>query len=178
MSPPVRDPKNVQAWIIGSGVASLAAAVHLVKLAKVPAKQIHLLESHHGTGGAMEISGNATDGYTLHAGAQPYFYEDCVKQLLSMVPSPKSADKSALEDINQHEWYTRPLDMAHTRAIKQDSEGIRKVDSHQSRIGAKLRMDLIRFIFDTERSLSSKRIDAIFDDSFFESEFWSLWSTT
>lgn len=175
---PARNPQDVQAWLIGSGVASLAAAVHLIKQAKVPAQQVHILDIHRGSGGAIETSGNSRDGYVLHTGAQPYFHEECVKDLLAMVPSPGNPDKTSWELIKEHEWYTRPINKAHTRAIRQSEEGLRKVDMHQLRIGARLRMDLIRFILDGERCFDSKQISDVFDETFFESEFWTLWSTT
>ncbi|KAJ6103907.1 hypothetical protein N7486_004129 [Penicillium sp. IBT 16267x] len=173
-----RDPKDVQAWLIGSGVASLAAAVHLIKQAKVPARQVHILDVHHSSGGAMKTSGNWQDGYTLHTGAQPYFHEDCVKNLLTLVPSPANPSKTSWEDIKEHECYSKPINKAHTRAIRQTEDGLRKVDMHHLRIGAKLRMDLIRFILDGEKSFDSKRIQDVFEEKFFQSELWTLWSTT
>ncbi|KAJ6134151.1 hypothetical protein N7523_000473 [Penicillium sp. IBT 18751x] len=175
---PTRDPKDVQAWLVGSGVASLAAAVHLIKQGKVPAHQVHILDVHHGSGGAMKTSGSSQEGYILHTGAQPYFHEDCVKDLLSMVPSLGNLGKTSWEDIKEHELYTKPINKAHTRAIRQTEEGLRNVDMHHLRIGAKLRMDLIRFILDGEKGFDSKRIRDVFEESFFESEFWILWATT
>lgn len=175
---PKRDPQNVQAWLIGSGIASLAAAVHLVKQAKVPARQVHILDSHHASGGAMETSGDAKYGYILHTGAQPYFYEQCVKDLLAMVPSPEKPDKTLWEAIREHEDFTRPIGKARTRAIRQTEDGTCKVDTHKLPIGAKLRLELIKFILESERMFESKKISDVFDAKFFESEFWSLWSTT
>ncbi|CRG92352.1 Oleate hydratase [Talaromyces islandicus] len=46
LAPGHRSPKKVNAWILGSSIASLASAVHLICDAKVPASQIHILESH------------------------------------------------------------------------------------------------------------------------------------
>ncbi|KAJ5520914.1 hypothetical protein N7463_001367 [Penicillium fimorum] len=53
---PTRDPKDVQTWLIGSGGASLAAAVHLINRGKVPARQVHIFDAHHRPGGAMKTS--------------------------------------------------------------------------------------------------------------------------
>ena len=175
---PTRNHKDVQAWLIGSGVASLAAAVHLIKQGKVPAHQIHIIDVHHGSGGAMKVSGNSHEGYVLHTGAQPYLHEDCVKDLLSMVPSEGTPEKSVWENIKEHELYSRPINKARTRAVRQSEEGLRNVDMHHLRIGAKLRMDLIKFILDGERWFDSKKIRDVFEETFFESEFWNLWSTT
>lgn len=174
----LRDPQNVQAWLVGSGAASLAAAVHLVKQAKVPAHQVHILDAHHATGGAMEASGNPKDGYILHTGAQPYFYEQCVTDLLMMVSSPEQPDKTLYEAIRERERFTRPINKAHTRALSQNEDGLRRVDTHKLQIGVRLRRDLISFILENEKSLDGKKISDVFDAKFFESEFWNLWSTT
>jgi len=173
-----RDPQDVQAWLIGSGIASLAAAVHLVKQANVPARQVHILDVHKGSGGAMEeVSGNSNDGYILHTGAQPYFHEDCVEELLAMVPSSDNPKKTVWETILDYELYGEPGNKAKTRVIRPSGETA-KVDAHRMQIGAKLRMDLIVFLLDRERASDSKRISDVFDGSFFQTEFWSLWSTT
>jgi oleate hydratase len=47
----VRDPESTQAWLVGSGIASLAAAVHLIRDARVPGGNIHILDRHAQTGG-------------------------------------------------------------------------------------------------------------------------------
>jgi len=41
----VRDPKKTDAYLMGGGIASLAAATHLIQDARVLANQIHIIES-------------------------------------------------------------------------------------------------------------------------------------
>ncbi|KAJ5100019.1 hypothetical protein N7532_007020 [Penicillium argentinense] len=155
---PKRNPQNVQAWLIGRDVASLAAAVHLITKAKVPAHQVHILDIHHGSTGVIKAPG-----------AQPYFHEECVKDILNVVPSLTDPDKSCWENIKEHEWYTRPINQSHARVIRQDQGETRQ---------RKARMDLIEFILDDEKSFGPKKIGDLFDKTLFESEFWTLWSTT
>jgi oleate hydratase len=143
----------------------------LIKQAKVPAHQVHILGIHPGSGGALKTSGNSREGYVLHTGAQPYFHEDCVKDLLAMVPSPNNPDKTSWEEIKELELYSKPINKAHTRAIRQIEEGLRNVDMHHLPIGAKLRMDLIRFILDGGRGFDSNQIHDVFGKTFFKSEF-------
>jgi oleate hydratase len=66
-----RDPNDTQAWLIGSGIASLAAAVHLIRDPLLPAQIIHILDRHTATGGGIKSSGNAEKGYVLHTGCLP-----------------------------------------------------------------------------------------------------------
>jgi oleate hydratase len=173
-----RDPKETQAWLIGGGIASLAAAVHLIQNAKVPAPQIHILDVHKASGGAMEeVSGNLEDGYVLHTGAQVYFHEQCVEELLKMVPSQHDPEKSVLQSIKDHELQN-PTNEARTRALRLDEEGRLKAKAHRMHIGIKLRMALVAFILDHERASDSRQIKEAFEDSFFQTDFWALWSTT
>ena len=65
---PTRDPKKTNAYLVGGGIASLAAAVHLIQDANVPASQIHILESGPVPGGSMDGAGNSESGYILRGG--------------------------------------------------------------------------------------------------------------
>ncbi|MEQ2769010.1 oleate hydratase [Faecalibacillus intestinalis] len=56
-----KKPKNIEnknAYLIGSGLASLAAACFLVRDGQMPGKNIHILE-------AMDIAGGACDGILI-----------------------------------------------------------------------------------------------------------------
>lgn len=173
-----REPKETQAWLIGGGIASLASAVHLIQSAKVPASQIHILDVHKASGGAMEeVSGNSEDGYVLHTGAQLYFHEQCVEKILRMVPSQDDPEKSVLQSIKDRELQS-PTNKARTRTLRLDDEGRLKGDTHRMHIGMKLRMALVAFILDHERASDSREIREVFEESFFQTDFWALWSTT
>lgn len=172
-----REPKEVQAWLIGGGIASLSAAVWLLQKAKVPPSQIHILDIHESSGGAMEeVSGDLESGYVLHTGAQLYFHEQCVEELLGMVPSRDDPEKSILQTIKDSEQQSPTK--ASARALRLDEEGRLVVDTHRMHIGLKLRMALAAFLFDHERASDSREIREVFEDSFFQTDFWGLWSST
>ncbi len=55
------DAQQSHLWIIGGGIAGMAAAAFAIRDAKVPAKNIHILEE-------LDISGGSMDGgHTPHA---------------------------------------------------------------------------------------------------------------
>lgn len=118
-----RDPSNVQAWLIGSGIACLAAAVHLIREGNVPGKNVHILDLHPGVGGEMRTSGDAQIGYFIPFECHPYFHGDCIKDLLFLIPSPGKPGKSMMDDIYVFEKTDRqpPQDFAMTRAIKREN---------------------------------------------------------
>ncbi|KAE8167934.1 oleate hydratase [Aspergillus tamarii] len=173
-----RDPGNVQAWLIGGGIASLAAAVHLINDAKVPGKNIHLLDEHKHAGGAMQSSGDAENGYVLRTACLPYFHDICVQDLLSYVPSPGNHDRSIMDVVRDSEGEQGKKLTASARLVEQREEGLEKVDDRQFHLGIKHRWDLIKLMVEGEKAAAGKAIKDLFDESFFSSKFWTLWSTT
>lgn len=55
------------AWLLGSSVTSLASAVYLIRDAKVPASQIHLIESRRTSEDGLAIIGDPVSGYDHRA---------------------------------------------------------------------------------------------------------------
>ncbi|KAE8354936.1 oleate hydratase [Aspergillus coremiiformis] len=175
-----RDPENVQAWLIGGGIASLAAAVHLIKDAKVPARNIHLLDEHKLPGGAMQSSGDPQNGYLLRTACLPYFHDICVEDLLSYVPSATNPERSIMDAVRDFERDEKvpKKSTASTRLLAHGVSGPEKVDDRQFHLGFKHRFDLIKLMVEGERAVADKTIKDLFDESFFDSKFWTMWSTT
>ncbi|KFZ23202.1 hypothetical protein V502_02317 [Pseudogymnoascus sp. VKM F-4520 (FW-2644)] len=157
-----------------------AAAVHLIKDAKVPASNVHILGVHAATGGGIKTCGNAEDGYVIYAGCLPYFLEECVEQLVSLIPSPTAPGKSILDSMRDFERndVTQPQKIATTHILKRGDLGPEKVDACHLHVGYQQRMELIKIMLESESALGGRRIQEFFDDNFFKSNFWTLWSTS
>ncbi|RHZ44349.1 oleate hydratase [Aspergillus thermomutatus] len=159
-----RDPKNIQAWLVGSGIESLAAAVHLIHDSKVPGPNIHILDLHEGCGGRMKTFGDATDGYFLPVECHPHFHGPCTERFLSLVPSDDPEYSSIMQAVRA---FSEEQSASATPKIK-----------HGIQLDLKHRMDLIWFLMESEHALGSKSINQVFDMAFFQTDFWTLWSTT
>jgi oleate hydratase len=72
-----RDPRSTNVWLFGSGIASLAAAVHLIDDAHVPGLHIHILDRHEQTGSGITSSGDANTGFIINPESLPlsHIYE-------------------------------------------------------------------------------------------------------
>lgn len=175
-----RNPKSTQVWLIGSGIASLAAAVHLIKDAKVLAPNIHILDVHKGSGGGIKSCGDAEKGYTLYAGCLPYFHGKCVEDLLSHVPSTEVPGKSILDTVKDLEREDSIIldGTATTRVLNGSGLGLEIIDARSLHIGSQQRLELLKIILESEKALSGRQIQDFFDETFFRSKFWTLWSTT
>lgn len=67
------DPYLVHAYLVGGGIASLAAACHLVQDAKLPGHNIHILEEMYVPGGSMDGAGDAKHGTHQRLHLSPSF---------------------------------------------------------------------------------------------------------
>ena len=59
-----------KAYLIGGGIASLAAAAYLIRDGHMDGKNITLLEETHVFGGGMDGAGDAEHGYIIRGGRE------------------------------------------------------------------------------------------------------------
>lgn len=179
-APIARDPDSTHAWLIGSGIASLAAAVHLIKDARLPGPNIHILDRHTNTGGGITSSGDAKNGFIIHPGSLPYFHDECVENLLSLVPTARGSEKSLLDSIRDYELKETPPpgQFANTRFVRNKGGKSERSDAKNLSIGPYNRLQLMKVLLESENLLGRHRIQDFFGDEFFGTDFWALWSTT
>ena len=173
----VRNPEQVNAYLVGGGIASLAAAVHLIQDAKVPANQIHILESGPLPGGSMDGAGNADTGYILRGGRMLNFSYLCTYDLLSKVPSLSDPKKTVKQEIDEFNAVPGNKTNAHARLIAKGEKGPEIVDVSQMGLNTRERADLLHITAETEKLLGRKRIDECFTKEFFDTKFWYMWDT-
>jgi oleate hydratase len=176
----VRDPESTHAWLIGSGTASLAAAVHLIRDAHLPGSSIHILDRHTKTGGGITSSGDAEHGYFIHPGSLPYFHGECVENLLSLVPNVRGSEKSLLDSIRHFESSETPPPgrISNTRFVRNKGGNSERSDANDLSIGPYNRLQLMKVLLESENVIGRRRIQDFFGDEFFGTDFWALWSTT
>jgi oleate hydratase len=176
---PHRDPDHIQAWLIGGGIGSLSAAVHLIGEAQVPGSNIHLVDLHPNLGGGMTPGGNAQDGYFLPFECHPHFHGSSLVNLLSLVPSKTEFRGTMMDEIRRFENIERPQPQtsALARALKRGSSGPELVETKSLHIGPKNRIALVKLMLELETTIGAKTIEDIMDESFFRTTFWMLWAT-
>jgi oleate hydratase len=75
-------------YIVGGGIAALAAAVLLMRDGGVPGDRITILEHRDTAGGSLDGAGDPQSGYLTRGGRmfEPQFV--CTLDLLSSIPAP------------------------------------------------------------------------------------------
>lgn len=154
-------------YIIGGGLAGLAAAAFLLDDAGVPGENITILEKRSDVGGSMDgIRGEF--GYLCRGEREMEPYMECLWYLYSKVPSLENKERSVLDDIvdfNRDE----PIH-SECRVICNCGERYRKV--HDYRFAPKDMADMQHFLSLPEAALEDKPISDFFDESFFQSSCW------
>lgn len=166
-------PKNhAQHYIVGGGIAGLAAAVFLVRDAGVSGENIHILEHLPVPGGSLDGSGNASGGYLSRGGRMFEEHFVCTFDLLNGIPSAEDPNVSVTDDI-----------MAFNRMAPGSSNcrlvrsGKPAEDRYDLTLSARDIVDINRLILRSEQSLGDLTIDDWFAKAFFESNFWIMWGT-
>lgn len=187
-----------QLWIAGGGIAGMAVAAFAIRDAGVSGNRIHILEETKIAGGSLDgaqVPGSIdnldqkkavftekkqTGGHSAaHAwvtrGGRMLTDETylCLWDLFSSIPSLENPDVTVRDEVVNFNNKVRTD--AHARLIDHDHKII---DAHKLGFRSAHRMQMLKLLSLSENVLGTKRIDEIFSEDFFETNFWRMWRTT
>jgi len=163
--------KDSKVYLIGSGIAALASAVYLEKDAGVPAANIHILEKDKIFGGALDGSGDSEKGFVTRGGRMHELHYTCYWDLLSYIPSLEDPNISVRDE--SFDFNDRFVSNAQARLLK---DGM-KLDVSSFGLNLSQQTRLLKLTFSSEKSLGNKSIEEWFDQDFFATNFWLIWTT-
>ena len=161
------------AYLVGSGLASLAAACFLVRDAQMPGKNIHILEAMDVAGGACDGINDPTRGYVMRGGREMENHFECLWDLFHSIPSLETPGASVLDEyywLNKHD-----PNYSLCRATVNRGE-----DAHTDgkfNLSQKGCMEIMKLFLTKDEDLYDKTIEDVFDDEVFKSDFWLYWRT-
>lgn len=167
---PQKGIENKKAYLVGGGIASLAAAAYMIHDGHMDGKNITIFEETHLLGGAMDGAGNAKDGYIIRGGRELEEHYECTWDLYSFIPSLKNPNRTVLDEF-------RELNMAepnesHCRLIHDCGE---KADFSTLGLSNLHIKQLIKLFLATEEELGSLTVEQFFHPSFLETNMWYFW---
>lgn len=175
------DPRSTNAYLVGGGIASLAAAAYLIHDANIPAAQVHILESSTLTGGSMDGAGSPETGYTLRGGRMLNFSYRCLYDLLSTIPSLTNPKVTVMDEINKFNAVQGNKTHANARIVKAPKEHTdgrpRLADASDFGLSVIDRANLLKMTVEGEKRLGRMKIEECFSDAFFHTNFWIMWAT-
>ena len=176
-----RDPKETNAYLVGGGIASLAAAALLIRDAHVPGPQIHILESSKITGGSMDGAGHPDTGYILRGGRMLNFSYVCLYDLLASIPSLKENKESVMDEIKAFNAIQGNKTHANGRLVTRQAEypGMKRgiADATDFELSVADRAALMKLTGERENTLGVMRIQDLFSEDFFLTNFWLMFAT-
>jgi oleate hydratase len=163
-----------KAYIVGGGIAGLAAAAFLADDAKMPGENITILERHSDVGGAMD-GVRQEFGYQNTGERELEAHMECLWYLCSKVPSLENPGRTVLDDVvdfNKDE----PIHSESRALVKQ---GHIVSDIHDMKLPKKVQDDLQRLLATPEKDLEDGTIEDFFgkNSALFESNFWLCFHT-
>ena len=164
------DIESKRAFLIGSGIASLAAAEYLMRDGHMKGEQITIFEQDSTSGGAMDGAGNPENGFVVRGGREMEEHYECLWDLYREVPSIEEEGRTVLEEFK--ELNDEDPNFSNVRAIYNRGEKYRKTDLGLSE---KNSTELTKLLLTKEDDLGSKTVEEYFDSSFLETDMWMYW---
>jgi len=165
--------KDRKAYIIGGGVAGVAAAAFLIKDAGMKGGNIIIIDRESVSGGGFDGQGSAEHGY-LSRGYR--MFEEIIYlstyDLFSKIPSPDNPNKTLKDDFFAFNAGLKII--AKARLIKDG----KILDSSRMELNWRDRINLVKLLYYPEKYFGTKKISDFFTAHFFKSNFWFMWATT
>ncbi|MBE6829935.1 MAG: oleate hydratase [Ruminococcaceae bacterium] len=161
------------AYIVGSGLAALAAACFLVRDGQMKGSHVHILEKDPIPGGACDGYLYENLGYVMRGGREMDNHFECMWDLFRSIPSIETEGISVLDE---YYWLNKKdPNYSLMRATVNCGE-----DAHTDKkfgLSDKGAEEIMELFFTPDEELYNKRIDEYFSDEVLNSNFWMYWRT-
>ncbi|MGT2887694.1 oleate hydratase [Streptococcus didelphis] len=170
-----RKPEGVDdksAYIIGSGLAGLAAAVFLIRDGQMPGEKIHIIEELPLSGGSLDGIKKPDIGFVTRGGREMENHFECMWDMYRSIPSLEIPGASYLDEfywLDKDDPNSSNCRLIHERGNRVHDDGMYTLGTSAN--------ELVKLIMKTEESLGDKTIEDVFSEKFFESNFWIYWAT-
>lgn len=161
------------AYLIGSGLAALAAACFLVRDGQMSGKRVHILEKDPIPGGACDGYQYENLGYVMRGGREMDNHFECMWDLFRSIPSIETEAVSVLDEyywLNKHDPNSSLMRATVNRGEDAHTDG-------KFGLSDKGAMEIMKLFFTPDEALYDKRINEVFDDEVLNSNFWMYWRT-
>jgi oleate hydratase len=166
--------RNSQAFLLGGGIGSLAAAAFMIRDGGIAGETISILEAAPVMGGSLDGAGDPAVGYSLRGGRM--FTTDnyeCTWDLFKSIPSLTNQGKTVFDETVEFNQTHKANSMA------------RLVDRRRAKVpvtsmgfSMQDRLELLNLSRADEDALGASCITDWLSPGLFETEFWYMWATT
>lgn len=167
------DVDRKSAYLVGAGLASLAAACFLVRDGQMKGEHIHILEELNLPGGACDGINDSERGFIIRGGREMENHFECLWDLFRSIPSIETDGVSVLDEF----YWLNKKDPNYS--LMRVTEG-RGEDAHTDGkfgLSDKASMEMIKLFLTRDEDLYDRKIEDVFTEEFFKSNFWLYWRT-
>lgn len=168
---PANQEKDRKAWIIGSGIAGLAAAFYLIRDGKMAGSDITILDTMQIEGGSLDGAGNPDDGYIIRGGREMNWNYDNIWDMFQDIQALELPEGYSVLDeyrlLNDNDPNYSKARLMHKRGEIRDFSTLGLSRSQQ--------WELVRLLLKRKEDLDDISIEQYFSAGFFETNFWYLW---
>jgi oleate hydratase len=165
------DRGDTKVYLVGGGVASLAAAVFLIRDGDIPGCNITILEELDTIGGSLDGSGSAATGYVLRGGRMLESKYLCTFDLFSSIPT---LDERQTVTQETFAWNETMKTSSKSRLVRNG----KRQTAPRFGLGENHILTIERLALEPETLLGATGIADQFDAEFFTTDFWFMWCTT
>lgn len=165
------DAEDGKFYLVGGGIASMAAAAFLIRDGHMRGCNITILEALDKPGGSLDGSGSAESGYVVRGGRMLESKYLCTYELFSSIPT-LDGSKSVTQEI--FDWTETIRTSSRSRLVRNG----KREDAPAYGLGEHDLLTLGRLSIEPEVMLGNSRISDHFDAPFFGTNFWLMWCTT
>ena len=161
------------AYLVGSGLASLAAACFLIRDGQMQGGRIHILEEQKLPGGSCDGIKDPNRGYIMRGGREMENHFECLWDLFRSIPSLETEDASVLDEF----YWLNKQDPNYSLCRATINRGEDAHTDNKFTLSDKASMEIVKLFMTPDEDLYDKTINDVFDDEFYQSNFWLYWQT-
>jgi oleate hydratase len=167
------DVDKKSAYLVGAGLASLAAACFLVRDGQMNGENIHILEELSISGGACDGINDPQKGFIIRGGREMENHFECLWDLFRSIPSIETEGVSVLDEY----YWLNKKDPNYSLMRATINRGEDAHTNGKFGLSEKASMELVKLFMTRDEDLYDKKISDVFSDEVINSNFWLYWRT-
>ena len=161
------------AYIIGTGLAGLAAAFYLVRDGQMRGEHIHVFEKLELAGGSCDGRKDITKGFYMRGGREMDNHFECMWDMFKDVPSIETPNVSVLDEY----YWLNKEDPNYSLCRATVNRGQNARTQNKFNLDKASASALTKLFITQEKELEDKKISDVLPASFFKTNFWLYWQT-
>lgn len=167
------DVDKKSAYLVGAGLASLAAACFLVRDGQMKGENIHILEELSLPGGACDGIKDNQKGFIIRGGREMENHFECLWDLFRSIPSIETEGVSVLDEF----YWLNKADPNFSLMRVTKNKGRDAQLGGQFGLSEQASKEMVTLFMTKNEDLYDKRIDEVFSEELLNSNFWLYWRT-